>query len=427
MFVAHQEKSDMNVGLNARPLFLVLVPCLVSEPAFASGLLPEASAQAIHYQNSQDWFWCADQAIGFVIPLVVLFSGLGNRIAQGCIHLSGNRRLLGIALFAIAYATIDFSLNLPLAFWEGYANEHHYGLGTDSPGQWVKGQLIGLIIRLITVSLLTWVPYSFMQAAPRRWWLWTALTFVPLFIFTHLASPLWIAPLTNTFEPLSDKRLEARISSLATKAGIVGAAILVKDQSQTSTLPNAQVRGIFATKRIIIFDTMIGQTNERELLVVVAHEMGHYVAGDVWKIIALQSGLILLALWLTHLLGPPAIRRFESRWGFGSLSNIASLPLLYLAFNLVVLATTPAINAFIRNIEHNADRFALDLTHDSEAAKTVIVKYAKVALYVPDPGWFRKNFRMDHPSLDDRARFLNTYHPWIQDPAGTDGHGTSGL
>jgi STE24 endopeptidase len=107
-------------------------------------------------------------------------------------------------------------------------------------------------------------------------------------------------------------------------------------------------------------------------------------------------------------------RRTGYRVDAGSNFRKASLPLLYLAFNLVVLATTPAINAFIRNIEHNTDRFALDLTHDGEAAKTVIVKYAEVALYVPDPGWFRKNFRMDHPSLDDRARFLNTYHPWIR-------------
>jgi STE24 endopeptidase len=416
----------MKVGLNVRLAFMVLVPCLVFEPGFASGLLPEPSAQAIDYQNSQDWFWCADQAMGFLIPLVVLFCGLGSRIARGCIRLSGNRRLLGIALFAIAYATIDFSLSLPLAFWEGYANEHHYGLGTESPGQWVKGQLIGLTIRLITVSVLTWVPYSFMRTAPRRWWLWTTLAFVPVFVFTHLVSPIWIAPLTNKFEPLSDKKLEARISSLATRAGIAGAAILVKDQSRTSTLPNAQVRGVFATRRIVIFDTMVGQTSERELLVVVAHEMGHYVAGDTWKLIAIQSGLILLTLWLTDLLGAAAIRRFESRWGFGSLSSMASLPLLYLAFNLVVLATTPALNAFIRSLEHNADRFALDLTHDSEAAKAVILKYAKVALYVPDPGWFRKSFRMDHPSLDDRARFLDTYHPWIHDSGGNEGHEASG-
>ena len=417
----------MRVGLYVRPAFLVFVLCLVSESGFASGLLPEPSVQAIHYQNSQDWFWCADQALGFIVPLVVLFCGLGSRIARGCYRLSGNRRLLGIALFAIAYATIDFSLNLPLAFWEGYANEHRYGLSTESPEQWAKEQLIGLVIRLITVSVLTWVPYSFMRTAPRRWWLWTALAFVPVFIFTHLVSPIWIAPLTDKFEPLSDKSLEVKINSLAARAGIAGAAILVEDQSRTSTLPNAQVRGIFATKRIVIFDTMIGQTNERELLVVVAHEMGHYVAGDTWKFIAIQSGLVLLTFWLADLLGPVAIRRFQSRWGFSSLSDISSLPLLYLAFNLAVLATTPAVNAFIRSVEHNADRFALDLTHDGEAAKTVILKYAKAAQDVPDPGWFRTNFRMDHPSLDDRARFLVTYHPWIQSPSGNEAHETNGL
>src|SRR5580693_804315 len=97
---------DMRVGLYVRPAFLVLVLCLVSESGLASGLLPEPSVQAIHYQNSQDWFWCADQALGFIVPLVVLFSGLGSRIARGCYRLSRNRRLLGIALFAIAYATI---------------------------------------------------------------------------------------------------------------------------------------------------------------------------------------------------------------------------------------------------------------------------------------------------------------------------------
>lgn len=108
----------MRVGLYVRPALLVLVLCLVYEPGFASGLLPAPSVQAILYQDSQDWFWCADQAMGFIVPLLVLFCGLGSRIAAGCERLSGKRRLLGIALFAIAYTIIDFSLNLPLAFWE---------------------------------------------------------------------------------------------------------------------------------------------------------------------------------------------------------------------------------------------------------------------------------------------------------------------
>jgi STE24 endopeptidase len=414
---SEQRWKDLIAGLSLRPLVLVLSLCVVSGSSFASSLLPEPTAPAIRYQNLQDWFWCADQAMGLVVPLFVLFSGLGGRLAERCRRLTGNRWFLAIALFAIAYATIDFLLNLPLAFWEGYVTEHRFGLGTESAGVWTKNQLVGFAVRLIAVSLLTWVPYFFMQRRRRLWWLWSALAFLPVYIFMYFISPIWIAPLTNRFAPLSDKNLEAKIDALAARAGIAGASVLVKDQSSTSTLPNAQVRGIFATKRIVIFDTMLGQTNERELLVVVAHEMGHYVHGDLWKFMAIQVAVVCLGFWAANRFGAAAIRRFGSRWGFSSLNSVASLPLLYLSFNLVVLATTPAVNAFIRNVEHQADLFALDLTHDNDAAMSLIVKAAKVSLYVPNPRWFTRVFRSDHPSLDERANALVTYHPWTQSPA----------
>ena len=176
---------------------------------------------------------------------------------------------------------------------------------------------------------------------------------------------------------------------------------------------------MFGTTRIVFNDNLIEMTDERELLVVLAHEIGHYVHADLWKFISIQACLLLAGFWLAHWLGRPAISRFESRLGFSSLSSIASLPLLYLAFNLAVLVTTPAVNAFIRNVEHNADLFAIDLTHDHEAAMSVIRKAAKLYWYVPNPGWFRRNFRTDHPPLDERARSLVTYQPKDLSPAGT--------
>jgi STE24 endopeptidase len=409
----------MSAGLRFSRMFSLLSLCLVPVASVASGLLPEPTSQAIQYQNSQDWFWCADHLMGLAVPLLVLFSGLAGRVADRCYRLSGNRWFPAIALFAIAYATIDFSLKLPLAFWEGYVNEHHFGLGTGSPGQWLKEQLVGYVVSLIGVSLLTWVPYFFMRATPRLWWLWSAVVFVPVFILMQVVSPIWIAPLTNRFEPLADRSLEAKIDALAMRAGVSRPTILVKDESRTSKLPDAGVRGMFGTTRIVMNDNLIELTDERELLVVLAHEMGHHVHADVWKFIAIQAGLLLAGFWLAHWLGRAAVPRFESRWGFESLSSIASLPLLYLAFNLAVLATTPAVNAFVRHVEHNADLFALDLTHDNDAAMSMIRKAAKLYWYVPTPGWFRRNFRTDHPPLDERARFLVTYHPTGPSPQGT--------
>jgi len=408
----------MSTGLRFSPMPTALSLCLVPVASVASSLLPEPTSQAIQYQNSQDWFWSADHVMGLAVPLLVLFSGVAGRLAKRCYRLSRDRWFLAIALFAIAYATIDFSLNLPLAFWEGYVNEHHFGLGTGSVGQWLKEQGVSYVVTLIAVSLLTWVPYFFMRATPRLWWLWSAVAFLPVFILMHIVSPIWIAPLTNRFEPLADKSLEAKIDALAMRAGIAGATILVKDESRTSKSPNAGVRGMFGTTRIVINDNLIELTDERELLVVVAHEMGHYVHADVWRFVAIQAGLVLGGFWLAHWVGRTLIRRFESRWGFGSLSSIASLPLLYLAFNLAVLVTTPAVNAFIRDVEHNADLFALDLTHDNDAAMSVIRKAAGLFWYVPNPGWFRRNFRTDHPPLDERAQFLASHHPRDPNPRG---------
>jgi STE24 endopeptidase len=390
--------------------------CLAASPSVASGLLPAPTAQAIQYQNYQDWFWCADEAMGLLVPLLMLFSGWGARIVDRCRHLSGERWFLTIGLFAVVYCIIDFALNLPLAFWQSYATEHRFGLGTDSVGQWAKAQLIGCAIILLAVILLTWIPYFFLARSPRRWWLWSAAALIPVFVFIYIVGPVWIAPLTNKFEPIADKRLEAKIIALADRAGISNPTILVKDQSRSSKLPNAQVRGILATKRIVIFDTAIDQTTERELILIVAHEMKHYVAGDTWKFMAIQVGLILLAFYAVHRLGGAAVSRFGSSWGFRSLVDPASLPLLYLAFNLVVLMTTPAVNAIVRNMEHNADRFALDLTHDNGAIRSLAVKYMEVALVVPDPGWFSRTFCQDHPALEDRVRFAVNYHPWSDIP-----------
>jgi STE24 endopeptidase len=121
--------------------------------------------------------------------------------------LTGNRWFLSIALFAIAYATVHFLLNLPLGFLEGYVTEHRFGLSTESGGAWIKEQIVGFAVRLIAVSLLTWIPFYFMQRSRRLWWLWSGLAFVPVYILMYFVSPIWIAPLTNKFTPLSDKTL----------------------------------------------------------------------------------------------------------------------------------------------------------------------------------------------------------------------------
>ncbi len=73
---------------------------------------------------------------------------------------------------------------------------------------------------------------------------------------------------------------------------------------------------------------------------------------------------------------------------------------------------TPVLNLTTQSIEHEADRFGLELTQDNDAAASAFVKLQAGNLGVPDPGWVQRIWRTDHPTLRDRIDFANDYHPW---------------
>src|SRR5207244_193116 len=135
------------------------------------------------------------------------FSAMMWRLAQRL----GRRWFFAVALYAILFVLVTTALGLPLAFYEGYIREHAYGLSNQTLGKWVGDTLKTVLISCAAAALLLWIPYSIVRKSPRRWWLYTSLAAVPLFMLFLLIGPLWIAPLFNHFGPMKDKALEARI------------------------------------------------------------------------------------------------------------------------------------------------------------------------------------------------------------------------
>jgi Zn-dependent protease with chaperone function len=142
------------------------------------------------------------------------------------------------------------------------------------------------------------------------------------------------------------------------------------------------------------------------------HEMGHYVLGHVWQLIAFTSVLLLVALYGAYRTMSRAVRRWGDRFGFTDLADVASLPLLLLVTNLLGLIIAPAELAFSRHVEHEADRFGLEVTQTNHSAGTAFVKLQQEALANPWPGALYKVWRADHPPLGERIEFSNAYHPW---------------
>jgi Zn-dependent protease with chaperone function len=211
---------------------------------------------------------------------------------------------------------------------------------------------------------------------------------------------------------MQDKRLEADILALARRAGIEGGRVYEVNKSVDTNAINAYVTGFGGSKRIVLWDTLLEKMQRREVLFVMGHEMGHYVLGHVWKTILFLSAVIMAALYAIHRTAGWLIRRYKHRFGFDQLSDVASVPLFALLFGVYVFVATPAVLAYTRHTEHEADRYGLEISRDNRAAAGAFVKLQTENLWVPRPGLLYKLWRSSHPTLGERIDFCNDYRPW---------------
>ncbi|HEY2737655.1 MAG TPA: M48 family metallopeptidase [Thermoanaerobaculia bacterium] len=373
--------------------------------------VPPASEKAMRYYRSGNVLWVIDTLWGLAVPALLLFTGLSARM-RDLARKIGRNWFFTVAIYAVLFALIGFVVDLPLSYYEDFVREHAYGLSSQTAAKFWSDQIIGVVISCLFFALTLWFPYWLLRKSPRRWWLYTALATVPLLIVFFVVKPIWIDPLFNHFGPMKNKALEASILNEADRAGIEGSRVFEVAKSVDTNTVNAYVTGFMGSKRIVLWDTILAKLDTQEILLVVGHEMGHYVLGHVVQGIVLGAVLSLLGLWFVHRTAQGLIARYHERFGFTELSDIASVPLMALLFTLVILVLTPAILAVSRHDEHEADRFGLEITHDNYHCATAFLKLQAENLSNPRPGLIYKLWRSDHPPVGERMDFCNEYRPW---------------
>jgi Zn-dependent protease with chaperone function len=402
-----------------RPLLVVLAVALVGSAALVYGgtpgervPVPEPSEKAMRYYRSGNVLWAVSNAWGLLVPAVLLLTGFSARLRRTAERLVGRRFVPLVAAYFVLFAAVGFVIDLPLAYYATYVRLHAYGLSNQTFGKWAGDAAKGLGVGMILGALTLWIPYLLLKKSPRRWWVYTGILSAPFFVLLLLVSPVWIDPLFNQFGPMKDKALEGRILALAERAGIEGGRVYEVDKSVDTETVNAYVAGILDTKRIVLWDTIVRKLDERELMFVMGHEMGHYVLGHIRALIALLTGLVFVGLFVVQRSAGALIARHQDRFGFADLADPASLPLILLLFNATFLVVTPAALAFTRYNEREADRFGLEITRDSHAAASAFVKLQQENLGNPRPGLLYKLWRASHPPLGERIDFCNDYRPW---------------
>jgi Zn-dependent protease with chaperone function len=359
--------------------------------------------QMVRYSSTRYALYFAGTAVNALALAALLGFGVSARLRR-LAERSGKH---GLARAYVYYPLLTLAygaLTLPLTLYSSYLLPHQYGLSNQSLGGWlldgVKGFAVSSIVAPPVVALLYWS----LRHSPRRWWLGFWLALIPLLVAAVLLTPLVIEPLFNKFGPLKNPELQQKILTLAARAGIERGRVFEVDASVRTKAVNAYVTGLGGSARIVLWDTLLQRLNEREVLFVMAHEMGHYQEKHVPIGLSLSILGSLGVLFLTDRGTRWLLARYGDRWQVHSLDDLASLPALMLVLTVVNFLGSPVESAISRTIESRADQFALRVTHDPEAGASSFIKLSELNLSHPSPPPFIEFWMFSHPPLQKRIQ-----------------------
>ncbi len=402
--------APAHADASAAPSLQTAVASLQSDAPVA---IPQPSAEAVRHYRSGNWLWVVSSLWALAVPAVIFFSGFSARLRD--LALPVNRRwYFSLVVYLGLLACVWFLADLPLDFYSDYIRPHAYGLSSQSFDKWLKDSSLSLVLVIAGAALIAWIPLLLVRRSPGRWWLFAWFAALPIMVFIAFVEPIWVEPLFNHFGPMHDKALESRILQLAARAGVDATDVYEVDKSVDTNELNAYVTGIGGTKRIVLWDTTLEEMSPAQVEQIMAHEIGHYALRHVWMGLGAGSLLLFAALWLVHVSAAWLVPRFSGSSGVHALGDIAAVPLLALLLSAAAFLLTPPMLAVSRHLEHEADRFGLELTHDNHTCATVFVKFVQHDLGYPTPSTLVQFFRASHPSLADRIGFCNSYHPWLQ-------------
>jgi STE24 endopeptidase len=395
-------------------------------------LSPAQEAQATAYARARHELYFLDVAYSLLLLVLLLQLRVAPRFRDLAERAGDNSFVQTLVFAPLFLITIDI-LSLPTAIWS-HLLALKYQQSIQGWGSWLVDWAKGEGVEVAVGVIVIWILYAVIRKSPRRWWLYFWLVAAPLIILGAVAEPLIVEPLFYKFTPLanSQPRLAERIEQVVRRAGleIPPSRMFVMNASSKMRAVNAYASGLGATKRVVVWDTSLQRMTEDEILFVFGHEMGHYVLGHVRNGIMFSCGVLLFFLYLAYRLLHWMLTRWGNNWairgapGAGSTwsppeNDLASLPVLILLLTVFGFLFTPIANAYSRHLEHQADQYGLEVIHGLVPDAPVVAAHAfqilgEVDLEEPNPSTAVKFWFYNHPPLDERMRFAQTYDPWSQ-------------
>lgn len=373
-------------------------------PGFAAAVDGERLRQSASYTLARSRFGMVSSLWGDLLVLVFFFAGLLPLYDRWLAGQGWSFIATGVA-FALGLLLARTLLALPFDYWRTFRLEARFGFTTSSLGLWCSDQLKSLLLSLLLLGLLAAASLKLVQASPDHWWLWVWGLLAATSLFLLLISPYLIEPLFFKFQPLQRASLEAGVRELLERAGLKVSKVLQVDASRRSRHSNAYFTGIGRVKRIVLFDTLLEQMDDSEVLAILGHELGHWKHGHLAKRLLLTQLLTLAGCWGAH--GLLAAGVLPGLLGLSQASFYAQVLILAFAAEILFFPLSPLFAWFSRRHEWQADRYASKLTGHPQALAAALVKLSRENLSNLHPHPWHSAWYDSHPPVARRvARLL---------------------
>ncbi|HWH15858.1 MAG TPA: M48 family metalloprotease [Miltoncostaeaceae bacterium] len=330
--------------------------------------------------------WAMAGAGAVLAPAVAVAVALTGRRWRGrLVRLAGGRTWRAGLLFGAGFSIAGVVAALPLR-GARYAWGRHHGIIVQDAGPWLADVAKGAAIGAGIAAAVGAGAAVLIARAPRTWWLGLAGAVAALVYAGSLLAPVLIEPLFQRTRPLQDRELAAQVLELARRQGVSAERVLVNDASSRTVAANAYVSGLGASRRIVLYDTLLRDFPRDQVLVVVAHELAHVrhrhvLKGTTWGAV-MAAPVCLLAF---------ALVGARTGWGRpGAGRDGADLVVRRLAIVAATASVAAALAAPLGNVvsrayEREADWTALRTAQDPAATTGLFQGFVRRSLGVPDP------------------------------------------
>jgi STE24 endopeptidase len=199
---------------------------------------------------------------------------------------------------------------------------------------------------------------------------------------------------------MENEELRRRLVLLSERAGTRVRGVYKWKLSEKSKKANAALTGLGATRRIILADTLLDHYSDDEIEAVLAHELGHHVHRHIFKSILVQAGITLAGFWVANEVLRYAVERGNR---FATMSDFANLPLLVLVATVLSFLLMPALNAYSRFNERQADRYCFQSVVSVAPFISSMNKLAEQNLAEKTPSRWVEWFFHSHPAIAKRV------------------------